>query len=263
MIATDMDGTFLDGEGQLPEENVAAARRAMERGVRFVVATGRIFYSAKGLAEAIGTDAPIVCLNGALVRRPSGETSSHTPLDLADARAVIDIARERGVYVQAYIGDSIYVYDAGSAEAAFYMKYYGLMCESLGSALYELKDAPTKLLMKTSGIDETHEIIDLLSRELPGRLYTTSSEAMFVEVMDAGVSKARALESVARELGVPMSEVMAIGDGENDADMIAAAGLGVAVANAREKALAAADVIAPSHRDRGAAWAIDRFVLSD
>ena len=61
--------------------------------------------------------------------------------------------------------------------------------------------------------------------------------------------------------GVPLENIMALGHGDNDAEMVETAGLGIAVANARESVKKAAGVVAPSNEECGVAWAIDEYVL--
>jgi hydroxymethylpyrimidine pyrophosphatase-like HAD family hydrolase len=93
------------------------------------------------------------------------------------------------------------------------------------------------------------------------RLYVTTSNADFVEMMNPEAGKGKCLRRLADILDVDMETVMALGDGDNDAEMIKMAGIGVAMANARNSAKLAADVIAPSNDECGVAWAIEKFVL--
>lgn len=261
MIITDLDGTLLDSAGHVPEENVRASREAIRAGIIVTVATGRMYASAKKIADALGVTVPLVCYNGAMIRRPDGTTPLHQCLDLDVARDCLAIFRERGTYVQSYIDDVLNVRDTSADEAEFYERHYGISGHAAGDALYEPTSAPTKLLAMTSGLDETHEVIDLLSRRHPKSLYVTSSDANFVEVMHIEVNKARSVAMLAAELGVPMDAVMAIGDGENDAEMIAASGLGVAMANARQMARDVAKATAPSNDENGFAWAVRELVM--
>lgn len=261
MIVTDLDGTLLDSGGHVPPENADAALGAAARGVIVAVATGRMYASARRIADEIGSASPVVCYNGAMIRRPDGSTPLHQKLSLPVALGVLDIFRRRGSYVQSYIDDVLNVKSTSADEAEFYTRHYGIAGSAVGDALYEPKSAPTKLLAMTSGIEETHEVIDLLKDRYPDDLYVTSSDANFVEIMSIEVNKARSVKMLADELGVSMEHVMALGDGENDAEMLAAAGLGVAMANSRQKALDAADERAPSNDECGFAWAVRRFVL--
>jgi hydroxymethylpyrimidine pyrophosphatase-like HAD family hydrolase len=88
------------------------------------------------------------------------------------------------------------------------------------------------------------------------------SHRWFVEGLAAGVSKGAAAERLAARLGVAREQVMALGDGGNDLAMVEWAGLGVAMGNAAPAVRAAADVVAPTQAEDGAAWAIERYALN-
>ena len=88
------------------------------------------------------------------------------------------------------------------------------------------------------------------------------SHDWFVEGLAASVSKGTAAARLADRLGVAREEVMALGDGGNDLAMVEWAGLGVAMGNAAPAVRAAADVIAPSQAEDGAAWAIEQLALN-
>jgi hydroxymethylpyrimidine pyrophosphatase-like HAD family hydrolase len=93
------------------------------------------------------------------------------------------------------------------------------------------------------------------------RLNVFHSLDILIEITSPNVSKGHALETLAAYYGIPYSEVMAIGDQDNDVDMIAWAGVGVAMGDASPKAQAAADYIAPPFDEDGAVWAIEKFIL--
>jgi Cof subfamily protein (haloacid dehalogenase superfamily) len=260
LIATDLDGTLLDETGSVPARNRDALVRAMERGVLVTIATGRMFRSANCFASEIGVKIPLICYNGAMARSPDGGTLYHHRLDLGIARRALAVFRERGIYVQSYIDDTLYIRDADDEKFAFYLKHYGIMGEAIGDVIYEPSVPPTKLLAMTSGIEESH----VLTREFSGAfgpdLYVTSSDANFVELMNPVVNKARGLTALACDLDVPMENVMALGDGENDVEMLRAAGVGIAMAGARQSAKEAARDIAPANGECGVAWAVEKYV---
>ena len=81
-----------------------------------------------------------------------------------------------------------------------------------------------------------------------------------VELHASGVNKGTGLAEAARYFGIPMENVMAIGDGENDVTMLKMAGMGAAMGNAVSEAKAAADIVLPSNNEDGVAWAIHQFV---
>jgi hydroxymethylpyrimidine pyrophosphatase-like HAD family hydrolase len=100
-----------------------------------------------------------------------------------------------------------------------------------------------------------------LSDMFQGRVYVTSSNEDFIEMMNPEANKARCLRMLSESCGVPLKNIMALGDGDNDAEMVGAAGLGIAVANARESVKKTARLIAPSNEECGVAWAIEEYVL--
>ena len=82
-----------------------------------------------------------------------------------------------------------------------------------------------------------------------------------LELVPTGASKWGGLEAVLADLGIPHSDLVAVGDGGNDLEMIVGAGVGVAMGNAVPEVLAAADAVVAGHGDGGVAEAIERFVL--
>ena len=72
LVALDIDGTLVDSEGNIPEENLEAIGRAAGEGIHVVLATGRDFLSTLPIAQQLGMDTPIVCNNGALIRDTDG-----------------------------------------------------------------------------------------------------------------------------------------------------------------------------------------------
>ncbi|MDL2263257.1 Cof-type HAD-IIB family hydrolase [Synergistaceae bacterium OttesenSCG-928-I11] len=261
LIATDLDGTLLDGTGNIPPRNRDALVRAMARGVIVTIATGRMFHSANRFAAEIGVKVPLICYNGAMVRYPDGRTLYHHRLDMSIARRALAIFRERRIYVQSYIEDVLYIRDAGDEEFVAYLKHFGIEGRAIGDDLYAPSVAPTKLLAMTDDIEASHALMREFQDLFGPDLYVTSSNANFVELMNPVVNKARSLTALAGDLGVPMENVMTLGDGENDVEMLRAAGTGVAMANGRQSAKDAADAVAPTGDECGVAWAVEKYAL--
>ena len=88
------------------------------------------------------------------------------------------------------------------------------------------------------------------------------SQVYLLEIAAKGVDKGTALKQLAQDLGFEREEVMAIGDGNNDYEMIEAAGLGVVMANGTERLKSIADELTLSNIEDGVAHAIEKFVLN-
>jgi Cof subfamily protein (haloacid dehalogenase superfamily) len=262
MIASDLDGTLLDNSSRVPERNKAAIAEAIRRGIIFVVSTGRMYHSARGFAEELGAARfPLICYNGSMIARPDGEEAFHLKLDMDVALGLLAFFRDRNIYVQSYIDDRLYVKEDSAEQYQYYNKYFGVTGTAVGDDLYTPASRPTKLLSKTDGIEDSRRLTKELSEMFPGKIYITSSNEDFIEMMNPEANKAKCLRMLSESCGVPVENIMALGDGDNDAEMVKAAGLGIAVANASESVKKAARLIAPSNGECGVAWAIEEFAL--
>jgi hypothetical protein len=109
-------------------------------------------------------------------------------------------------------------------------------------------------------VGERHEMDELeaaLKARFDGRLYISKSLPEFVELASPEVTKAAGLAFVAERLGFSLEHTVACGDGENDVELLESAGYAVAVANAHERVLAAADVVVPRDSEEGVAQMIE------
>jgi Cof subfamily protein (haloacid dehalogenase superfamily) len=261
LIATDLDGTLLNSMGKISARNRDALRAAAAGGIHVIINTGRMFASSRCFARELELEMPVICYNGAMIRGLRDEILSHIPLDMDIARQLLTIFRERDIYVQSYIDDELLVKAQDEDEAIEYMRFYGVMGRPIGDEIYSPVTAPTKLLAVTGGIEESHSLMSDLARIFGSSLYVTSSNSDFVEMMNPKANKSNGLTHLARVMGIPMESVMALGDGENDIEMLRHAGLGIAMGNALEAIRCAARDTAPSNNDDGVAWAVEKYVL--
>ena len=129
----------------------------------------------------------------------------------------------------------------------------------VGEALYRLQAPPTKLLV----IRDPREIPPLeasLREAFGSRVHVAGSQKGFLEVVPRGIHKGLALLWLADALGIPRGQVLALGDGDNDAEMLASVPLGVAVPQGSLRARAGAAFTAPEGEDP-VVWAVRRFAL--
>jgi Cof subfamily protein (haloacid dehalogenase superfamily) len=121
-------------------------------------------------------------------------------------------------------------------------------------------------IIKMMMIDEPallDEIIPLIPESFMEKYTVVKSTPFFLEILNKEVHKGAALERLATHLGLDRSEVMALGDNENDVTMIEYAGLGIAMANATENVKNAADIITASNDEHGVAEAIKQYILNN
>ncbi|MEW5762356.1 MAG: Cof-type HAD-IIB family hydrolase [Bacillota bacterium] len=260
LVAVDLDDTLLNGNFEIGPRARRALALAQEKGVTVTLATGRMYRSARPIAQELGLTAPLITYQGALVKDAAGEEYAHYPVPVPWAREVIRCLQARGCHINVYVNDNLYMRSLtpGGARYATISRVPVHVVEDVEETL--ALGAPTKVLAIAAP-----EEVDLLLRELApaftGRLHVTKSKPHFLEISHPLATKGRALASLAGQLGVPREAVLAIGDGYNDLDMLAFAGLGAAVANACPEARAAAGYVAGAAEDAGVAEIIERFVL--
>ncbi len=125
---------------------------------------------------------------------------------------------------------------------------------------------PPKMLV-LPGLERREAVLTELKARFDSRLYLVKTNPDRIEAMHAGVNKKVAVEFIAREHGISMDHVMAVGDGDNDLPMLFNAGLGVIMENAQDAVKEAGRsrglVIAPANHENGFAWAVRRFALND
>lgn len=263
LMATDLDGTLLNSEGKLSFENTNALQMAIKAGVIVTISTGRMFSSTLRFADKIGIKNPLICYNGALVKDPQSQrVLQHTPLKIELALEMLAYLKKRNTYVQSYIDDVLYVHDKDEFFAKDYERVYGIRGAAIGDLIYEPQIAPTKLLSMGSSLEDAQILSKELHKLFGDMIYIARSSAEFVEMMDIRVNKGIALKMLADSLGITSDEVLTIGDGENDVEMLRYAGIGCAVTNACTAAKTAAREEVPSNDENGVAWAVQKFILS-
>ena len=270
IIACDLDETLLDDQGNVPARVREAVAAARERGTRFVLATGRPFVSAHRTLEQLDLlgrpGEYVISFNGGVITENSDERPlTSCSLDPATAEALYEYGVERGLCMHVYTLDTVHVYNYLPEERAYIegrMSIFETFERTL-DFLREKNEPVVKLLYMSFDTERLRAIErELAAAGVTAGLDVCYSSNRYLEFNAPGVNKGVGLLELARRLGVPRGETMAIGDNSNDVAMISAAGLGVAVANATSETRSAADYVCQKTNNEGAvAEAIERFVL--
>lgn len=266
LLALDLDGTLFGDDLCISDRTRAAIRAALERGVIVTIATGRMFTSARKIAAGLGIEAPLICYQGALIRHSrTADTLYHKTVPASLAHEIIMETGRRGLHLNAYMDDMLYVARI-TPEARFYSQInMDLKVEEVGDLSHWLDTRPgeelTKMVIVTDP-DETDSVLADFTATYAGRLQITKSHPRFTEFTNVECSKGIALSFLAASLGIERQQVMAIGDGHNDLDMIRWAGYGIAMPTAPRAVLDIAHTVCLPIAEDGAAKAIERFILT-
>ncbi|HON42311.1 MAG TPA: HAD family hydrolase [Bacillota bacterium] len=259
LVAIDLDNTLLRSDLSISSTNRNALKRAREAGVVIAIATGRMFQTASLILSDLGPDMPVAAYNGALIRmRDSGETLCSMPIQPDDGERVVRFLWDFDVAFQAYFDDQLYVPRLTSA-SAYYSSRYGAAVHVL-SDIDEFARRPSLKYLIIEDPGRIDSVRQALEGVIGPNLRTMRSQPGMLEIVDSRVSKGRALRHLASHFSIDIAHTMAIGDSENDIDMLREAAIGVAVSGADHDVKAVADYVVASNDNDGVAEALDMFV---
>ena len=258
-IAFDLDDTLLRPDASVSDYTVDVLRRAAERGIIILPASGRTRDSMWPAVQRIGCASAFISCNGADVWTTDRELLTQELLPVELAHEVARFASDRGIYCQTY-SPSRFFYSVENDYAASYARSSSLEGEYVGDLTAFIRQPVTKLLM----MDTPERIAELYAeaRKLfDGRASMTCSKPYFLECNPLRATKGNALRWCADHFGFRMDELLAFGDSLNDVSMLRAAGHGVAVANAREDVKALGFPLCRANSEDGVAHYIEENIL--
>lgn len=256
LVALDLDMTLLDSEHRISARNLAAVRQVVALGVKVVITSGRMYRSTLPYLQQMELDTPIVCYNGAMIKDAhSGEVLWHKHLRAATAQELVEFCDREGLNLNYYLDDNLYIANV-NPWAELYSQRTGAPLNPVGDLRIFADRGPTKALI-VADPKRILELRDELTPEYADRAYVTISNVEYLEFMPPGVDKGKALAFLAAHLGIEREKVIAFGDAGNDLPLIAWAGLGVAMENAKPETKAVAGRIAPHHEADGVAVVLE------
>ncbi len=257
LIAVDVDGTLLNSHHALTPRVAAAIRACQIAGVHVVIATGKTRSSVEPLLDHLQLDTPGVYSQGLIIHNADGSIRFRRTMEPEQVAQVIAFAQARAMPFLAYSGDRLIVLERSPYTDS--ITNYG---EPLPLLLASFDGVPVEKFILIHTPETIAPLRHALEQTFDGQLTVVQALDHMIELVPPGSSKGDGLRRVLAALGVAPEQVMAIGDGENDIEMLQLAGLGVAVGNAKPALKAVADVIVADNDHDGVAEAIERFVLA-
>ncbi len=262
LLVLDVDGTLLTDDLQITAATREAVQRVISHGVQVVLASARGPNALRSIMRELGIAGLAICYTGALTCRLNPDT--HVPaevvtdqrMNLTSARKVLSNALELGISVGWFIGDSWYISAWDSALRRESM--ITGVTPIIASDLLRFKDAPHKL-QAIVGEPALLPHLYTLARTLPQDCVGQFSYETYLEITHQGVDKASALLALGQQLGIAPSEMVAIGDMENDLAMLRVAALGIAMGNAPLNVQEEADWVTDTNNRDGVAAAIEKL----
>ncbi|MBQ8537180.1 MAG: HAD family phosphatase [Clostridia bacterium] len=261
-IVTDMDYTLLTDERIIPEATQRVVARCKERGIRFILASGRAPASLRPFVRLLDTGAPYICCNGA--QTLDGKTDEM----LVDLQFTHELALEcirffegEGMYAQ-YYEDDCFCYNREGLYADQYAAATMMPGRLVGPLEKALKGRTAKIL----GVDSPERISQAREKAkayFGDRVAVTTSKPYFLEMNPPEATKAAALARLGETLDITPETTLAFGDSLNDLSMLTWAKYGVAMGNARNEIKAAVSLVCQTNQEQGVARFICENVLGE
>lgn len=270
MLVLDIDGTLLDPEENITPRTLAAVRAAQEAGIIVTLATARRYGNTMKIADELRLDIPLILYDGALVvQHPSATVLLSQPLSASVAQQAVEILVRHhvqpvvhpntGVNEEIWTGppelDSLWI-------TAYFTTFPEQMRRMPIESLCNGHPDPLRVVAF-----EEHEVIEGLLPEMSQLecSWTTIKRGNYgsaeIGIGSPCCSKASGVAALAQYLGIAMEEVMALGDNNNDIQMLRSVGWGVAMGQASEPVKVAAKAVTAPNWEDGAAQAIERYAL--
>lgn len=266
MIALDMDGTLLKSDKTIHPDTLEDIRAASDRGIIVAYCTGRAVPELADFRDKLKEIRYGVCMSGALVYDfHEGRSIYKRPINDIHMKRILDVSKEDDAMVQILSDEESFVRaDQVTHMADFYLKVYQPMFERVTTKLKSMDDIfkcgfpLLKANVHYHSTEARERAYDEL-KNLP--LNIIFSETTTLEITAKGASKASGLKILAMCLGIPMEDIMGVGDGNNDRRMLESVGVSVAMGNAWQDLKEACDMVTEDNDNNGAGLAI-RHVLN-
>lgn len=260
MVATDIDGTILKYTGEFNKEVIECIKNLDKSGIKVVLVTGRMYKSAKKIADEIGISSPIVSFQGALVCDNSEDEKVLYERDIPNdlALKIIDWAHNENIYMNLYMDDNLYV----EQENEYTHKYVDHQhIPFVVKPFSELKiDKVNKiLLIDYNDAERVTRLTKKLQEDFP-ELFICKSCDYFCEVCHPEATKGDGLKFLQEKLGLSKDEILTIGDHNNDIELLNAGGIKVAMGNATDELKAIADYVTDTVDNNGFVKAMEKFI---
>lgn len=256
LIAVDMDGTFLNSNGQYNKSRFRELyQQLLQRGIKFVVASGNQYYQLKSFFDDIDDQIAYVAENGGYIVDKMQEVYCGNLPSAQVAQVLECISTLSGVNFLVCGKKGAYMLETGDPDFFTGMRTYYHHLDTVADYT-QIDDVIFKFALSYEE-DDVSGLMDEITQKIGDIVTTVSSGHGSVDLIIPGNHKANGIKRIQRIYGIADNEVMALGDGGNDLEMLRHAGYGFAMKNGSPAAKQAAEYLAPTNDDEGVLKIID------
>lgn len=281
LIASDLDGTLLNNNHKVSEANVRAIQKAMDKGIKFVVVTGRSYDAANMPIKEVGITCPIITLNGASSFDINGKVLRDIPMDRLVCKKVYTACQNGEMYTEFFTNKGLLSFGRDSfidrmtrwwktvnpnftdeeINQKIEQRFQDESVQFIESyeQLEAIDDLKIYKLLSFADDEERHQQVYNELIDETG-VVITSSGYLNLEFNHPEAIKGLALAELAKSMGIEMKDVMSMGDNLNDKSMLEMAGRGVAMGNADKEILGICKFHTKTNEEDGVAFAIEEML---
>jgi Cof subfamily protein (haloacid dehalogenase superfamily) len=258
-VFIDLDGTLLNRHAQVSERNSDCLKKLVALGVHVVIATGRPVESIRRLVASIQSPSPVISLSGSMVHKSLyGESLASQIIPFETMHSLLEVCRKTEGVRNILLDE---------AEGFYALQDDPVIDEFIGMygkkpTLFTYDNVPQGpvLSILVHAREDRRTVYQALQEQFADLVhFTYFREYPWIELSAFESNKGQAMSIVCQHLGLSTDEVIAIGDGANDLEMIAGAGLGIAMINGDDEVKAVADRVAPHHNQDGVAVILEEL----
>lgn len=275
IVFIDIDGTLVNDEKIVPEENIKSIKKIKEKGIEVVLASGRPYHSIEEYSNTVGAIPYIIGSNGGVVANFVEDKKIFTTnIEKEVALEILKVIKENDIYFTVTISGNLIVEN----------EQYGMSKENrneivvLKNSAEEYLQETNEPIIKFSIIDDEKEKLGKVRKEIIERFNIDATEVdefmilkkyrkpennykvpYIMDIMPRGISKAKAIEEMCNYLKINLSQTVVFGDGLNDIEMFNVGGYKVAMGNAVKKIKNLADVVTKTNNESGVAYELNEI----
>ncbi|ABS61294.1 Cof-type HAD-IIB family hydrolase [Fervidobacterium nodosum] len=271
LIVTDLDGTLLNDDKHIPDDNIIALREAMEKGVHVSIATGRNFGSAKRYIKELGLDVPVIFQNGAFIYQwMEDKVIYKSDLKSEIAKLIVEKAREKGLFYVVYIDfleeKDMYIDANYSGEFLSYLKQNEWRINYVSDVVNYISNRDSIAEVALVGDEEkikniVEDDLFIFGESVSVVKNNRINSEVFYEFFGPNSSKDISFNYLLKYFNVKPEETMYLGDNYNDIGMLKIVGYPVVMENAPDEVKKYAKYVSKSNNEAGVAYAVRKLVL--
>lgn len=270
LVCIDLDGTLLTDDKKITNENIEAIKKAIDSGVNICIATGRIYKFVDHIKDLLGVSTKVIASNGGIILTEDGNLEFRT-LSYEEILKLKELVKDYDVDI--YLNTENEIISENNIPNEYSYKKINKYLDNKHKvniienypfenlALDNKYKIVKAICINKNNLDEVKRVRTILDETEEFEI--SSAEHHYCEINSKGISKGKAVEELVKELGIDIKEVICIGDGGNDIEMLKRAGMAVAMKNGMDEVKAMADYITEDNNNSGVAKAINKLILAD